>query len=109
MTAKEMAQTMVADGQSPNMYFVTIAPWYLPKESECAELIPGFNTNDIETIVFYNKKEAMRYYSMIDLHFESGIGQVMVEDRMVGVLCERFLKEVTAYVEEEGVLPVMPF
>ena len=48
----------------------------------------------------------MEYYYDVVLDYKNGIGQVMVEDRMVGVLCERFLRETRTFVEEE--IPEMP-
>ena len=101
MTAKEMARTMVGDGQSPNKYFVTVGPWYVPQNSEEMELIPGFDENMSETVVFDDRDEAMAYYKYMELSFCYGCGQVVVEDRMVGTLCERFLHETVTYVEEE--------
>lgn len=101
MTAKEMAQKMVGDGKSPNKYFVTVGPWYMPKNSEDLTLIFGFDKNMSETVVFDDKEKALEYYRDIELKFEDGVGHVMLEDRMVGVLCERFLHETVTYVEEE--------
>lgn len=96
-----MARVMVGDGKSPNKYFVTTSPWYIPMGGEDMKVIPGFDENDSETVVFDDKDEAMEYYNDMELSYRYGCGQVMVEDRMVGVLCERFLKEVTKYVEQE--------
>jgi hypothetical protein len=107
MTAKEMAQKMVGDGKSPNKYFVTCAPWYMPIGSEDMVQIPGFNENWGAIGVFDDKEEAIEYYREIELDFRTGIGQVMVEDRMVGVLCERFLRETSRFVEDE--IPEMPY
>lgn len=101
MTAKEMAQKMVGDGQSPNKYFVTVGPWYMPQNSEEMELIPGYTEFISETVMFEDKDDALEYYSDVELRFANGVGHVMVEDRMVGTLCERFLHETVTYVEEE--------
>ena len=92
---------MVGDGKSPNKYFVTTSPWYMLKGGEDMKVIPGFDENNSETVVFDDKDEAMAYYNDMELSFRYGCGQVTVEDRKVGVLCERFLKEVTKYVEQE--------
>lgn len=110
MTAKEMAQKMVGDGKSPNKYFVTHSPFYMPKDSEMGrlELIPGFEGyEEGSTVMFDDKQKALEYYRDIELKFSNGVGHIMIEDRIVGVLCERFLRETSRFVEDE--IPEMPY
>ena len=56
MTAKEMATQMVGDGKSPNKYFVTTSPWYMPMGGEEMQVIPGFDENSSETVMFEDKR-----------------------------------------------------
>lgn len=104
MTAQKMARIMVGDGKSPNKYFVTHSPFFMPKDSEMGrlEVIPGYEDfEEGSTVAFDDKEKALEYYRDVELKFANGIGHVMLEDRMVGVLCERFLNETVTYVEEE--------
>ena len=65
------------------------------------QIIPGFDADSSETIAFDNKEEALACYNGVNLNLNYGYGQVMLEDRMVGVLCEKILREKIVYIEEE--------
>jgi len=108
MSAKKKARTMVGDGKSPNKFFVTMGP-YVGVEAPDGygiepKLIDGFTDDGVETFgPFSNYDDALEFYNGVELDVDFGVGQVFIEDRKVGTIREKFLKEKIAitYVEDE--------
>jgi len=106
--AKKLASKFIGDGESPNKFFVTTGPYVrLETNGEFGEdyrIIEGFTTWDSETFgPFSNYDDALEFYTGIELDADFGVGQVFIEDRQVGTIREKFLKEKIAvtYVEDE--------
>jgi len=95
LTVKELATKIVGDGKKPNKYFVTIGyGWYFPNESE--EMIQVKDSLDSVTVMLTNKEDAIKLYNSIIIRTISPvtketIGQVMIEDRLTGVIKEKCL------------------
>jgi hypothetical protein len=97
MSAKEMAREMVGDGQTPNMWFVTIGPYYHVRhdfDNSEFELLDGYTDSDSETFGPFLSYEAARTcYDLQDLDYQMGVGQVFIEDRECGQVTEKFLEK----------------
>ena len=93
---KALASEIVGDGQTPNKFFVTTSPFIKVTNDydTDSELLDGFSEEDFETQVFDTFGEAKRYYDEVDLDSYSGIGQVHIEDRQTGTICERYLEKI---------------
>ena len=102
---KKMAREMIGDGQSPNKWFVTVGPYvqYQAAEYEMDhKLIEGYSDKDVCTYgPFEDYEDAVDCYDEQELDVEYGVGQVMIEDREVGVVCEKWLTEKVKVVYEE--------
>lgn len=101
LTVKELATKIVGDGKKPNKYFVTIGyGWYRPF-GEDAEMIQAKNSLDSESLLFTNKTDAEDLFYAIALSNQAHngkitgetIGQVMIEDRLTGVIKEKCLRQ----------------
>lgn len=109
MTQQEiqaLATEIIGDGQSPNKWFVTQTPFirYRDKDDtmDC-KLLPGYNETDVYTEVFDSYEEACDAYDDVELDPDLGVGSVVIEDREIGTVKERFLTEkiVIDYFEDE--------
>ena len=106
--AKKLASETVGDGESPNHFFVTIGP-YIKVENLDGwgfedKLLDCFGREEIETFgPFSNYDDALEFYDGVELDADTGVGQVFIEDRKVGTIREKFLKEkvTITYVEDE--------
>jgi len=103
---QKMATEMIGDGQSPNKWFVTQSAWvkYYPTYGVLdSKLIPGWSEKDTHTEVFDSYEEACEAYDDGVLDISFGLGSVMIEDREIGVVKERWLTEklVVEYYEDE--------
>jgi hypothetical protein len=103
---QKMATEIIGDGQSPNKWFVTLSPWikYYPTPGELdSKLIPGYSEKGTYTEVFDSYEEACEAYDDEELDAGLGRGSVMIEDREIGVVKERWLTErlVIDYYEDE--------
>lgn len=105
--AREMARTMVGDGLLPNKYFVTRGPWcYVNPGDEEMSMIPGFVVLGHEPIgvvtkVFDSIEDAENEFHEINLSLDDGIGYVMIEDRLIGIVRDKWLRATVSY-EVEG-------
>jgi hypothetical protein len=94
---KALASEIVGDGQLPNKFFVTTGPWvtivdeYGDRDSEMLE---GFSDVDAWTEVFDTYEEANEYFERIELDIYDGTAQVMLEDRVTGVIKEVSLEKI---------------
>lgn len=99
MTQQEiqaLATEIIGDGQSPNKWFVTQSPYirYHVKDNEMDDkLLPGYKETDVYTEVFDSYEEACDAYDDVELDPDLGVGSVMIEDREIGTVKERFLTE----------------
>jgi hypothetical protein len=94
---KALATKMVGDGQLPNKFFVTTGPWITVYEDfgqVDQEILDGYEVGDTETEVFDTYEEAKEYFEGIELDHYSGVGQVLLEDRLTGVIIERSLEKI---------------
>jgi hypothetical protein len=107
---KELASLLIGDGKKPNKWFVTIAyGWYEPKgDNEQTDMIQADNSLDSVTILAESKTQAFELFDSIklDRHIKkvtgNTIGQVIVEDRLNGVVIEKKLVETDSgfYIDE---------
>ena len=94
---KALATEIIGDGQMPNKFFVTSSPWvtivdeYGDQESE---LLDGYTADDTWTQVFDTYEEANDHFQKIELDIYDGTAQVLLEDRLTGVIKEMSLQAV---------------
>lgn len=103
---QELARNIIGDGQSPNKWFVTqsaYVKYYVSDWEMDSKLLQGHSDTDIYTQVFDSYEDALEAYDDIYLDPDLGIGSVMIEDREIGVVREKWLTEkvVIDYVEDE--------
>jgi hypothetical protein len=94
---RELASEIIGDGQLPNKFFVTTGPWvtvvdeYGERESE---MLDGFSDIDTWTEVFDTYEEANKHFQNIELDIYDGTAQVLLEDRLTGVIKQVSLEKV---------------
>ena len=94
---KMLASEIVGDGHLPNKFFVTTGPWvtivdeYGDQESE---LLDGYSENDTVTEVFDTYEDADKYFSSIELDIYDGTAQILLEDRLIGVIKDVYLEKI---------------
>lgn len=94
---KLLATQIVGDGQSPNRFFVTTSPYVTIVDEfgdHDSEMLKGFNDDDVWTEVFDTYEEANKHFENIELDIYDGIAQIMLEDRLTGVIKEVSLEKV---------------
>jgi len=97
---KALATEMVGDGQTPNKFFVTTLPNITVVEDfgdVNHELLDGFSEEDTETEVFDTYEEAKEYFESLELDHYSGVGQILLEDRLTGIIIERSLEKIVSF------------
>jgi len=95
--AKDLAREIVGDGKNNNVWFVTSGPYMLERtdhyESDFV-LMDGYNESDSECFgPYFSYEDACAKYDDIELDHYDGIGQVFVEDRLIGVVKEKFIEK----------------
>lgn len=86
---KQLASEIVGDGQLPNKFFVTTGPWVTIVDEygdQEFELLDGYNEDDTVTEVFDTYEDADKYFSSIELDIYDGTAQILLEDRLTGVI-----------------------
>ena len=95
--AKDLASEIIGDGKSPNVWFVTQSPYYMKYKDGYGEsfLLDGFDASDYSVMFgpFFTYKDACAQYDEIELEAYDGVGTVTIEDRVIGVVKEKFLEE----------------
>jgi hypothetical protein len=94
---KALASEIIGDGQLPNKFFVTTGPWVTIVDEfgdQESELLDGFNESDTWTQVFDTYEEANKHFQNIELDIYDGTAQVLLEDRLTGVIKEIRLEKV---------------
>jgi hypothetical protein len=94
---KALASEIIGDGQLPNKFFVTTGPWVTIVDEfgdQESELLDGFNESDTWTQVFDTYEEANKHFQNIELDIYDGTAQVLLEDRLTGVIKETRLEKV---------------
>jgi hypothetical protein len=95
--AKDLASEIIGDGKSPNVWFVTQSPYYMKYKDGYGEsfLLDGFDASDYSVMFgpFFSYKAACDQYDEIELEAYDGVGTVTIEDRVIGVVKEKFLEE----------------
>jgi len=95
--AKDLASEIIGDGKSPNVWFVTQSPYYMKYKDGYGEsfLLDGFDPADYSVMFgpFFSYKDACAQYDEIELEAYDGVGTVTIEDRVIGVVKEKFLEE----------------
>ena len=95
--AKDLASEIIGDGKSPNVWFVTQSPYYMKYKDGYGEsfLLDGFDAADYTVMFgpFFSYKAACDQYDEIELEAYDGVGTVTIEDRVIGVVKEKFLEE----------------
>ena len=86
----------MVDGKSPNIFFVTTSSQFLRcKDGECEYFtLEGYNSDHRETYgPFYSYVSACEKYDDLELDPYDGVGSVVIEDRKIGTVKEKFLEE----------------
>jgi len=95
--AKDLASEIIGDGKSPNVWFVTQSPYYMKYKDGYGEsfLLDGFDAADYTVMFgpFFSYKAACDQYDEIELEAYDGVSTVTIEDRVIGVVKEKFLEE----------------
>jgi hypothetical protein len=95
--AKDLASEIIGDGKSPNIWFVTQSPYYMKYKDGYGEsfLLDGFDPAEYTEMFgpFFSYKAACDQYDEIELEAYDGVGTVTIEDRVIGVVKEKFLEE----------------
>ena len=95
--AKDLASEIIGDGKSPNVWFVTQSPYYMKYKDGYGEsfLLDGFDVAEYSVMFgpFFSYKDACAQYDEIELEAYDGVGTVTIEDRVIGVVKEKFLEE----------------
>jgi len=94
---KALASEIIGDGQLPNKFFVTTGPWVTVVDEfgdQDSELLDGYTADDTWTQVFDTYEEANDHFQKIELDIYDGISQIMLEDRLTGVIKETSLEKV---------------
>jgi hypothetical protein len=94
---KALASEIIGDGQLPNKFFVTTGPWVTIVDEfgdQEFELLDGFYESDTWTQVFDTYEEANKHFESIELDIHDGTSQIMLEDRLTGVIKEVSLEKV---------------
>jgi hypothetical protein len=95
--AKDLASEIIGDGKSPNVWFVTQSPYFMKYKDGYGEsfLLDGFDASEYSIMFgpFFSYKDACAQYDEIELEAYDGVGTVTIEDRVIGVVKEKFLEE----------------
>lgn len=94
---KVLASEIIGDGQTPNKFFVTTGPWVTVVDEfgdQDSELLDGYTENDTFTEVFDTYEEARDYFDKIELDIYDGTAQILLEDRLTGVIREESLEKI---------------
>jgi len=95
--AKDLASEIIGDGKSPNVWFVTQSPYFMKYKDGYGEsfLLDGFDASEYSVMFgpFFSYKDACAQYDEIELEAYDGVGTVTIEDRVIGVVKEKFLEE----------------
>jgi hypothetical protein len=95
--AKDLAMNIIGDGKSPNVWFVTQSPYFMKYKDGYGEsfLLDGFDASEYSIMFgpFFSYKDACAQYDEIELEAYDGVGTVTIEDRVIGVVKEKFLEE----------------
>ena len=95
--AKDLAMNIIGDGKSPNVWFVTQSPYFMKYKDGYGEsfLLDGFDAGEYSVMFgpFFSYKDACAQYDEIELEAYDGVGTVTIEDRVIGVVKEKFLEE----------------
>jgi hypothetical protein len=94
---RKLASEIIGDGQLPNKFFVTTGPYVTIVDEfgdQDSEMLKGFNDDDVWTEVFDTYEEANKHFENIELDIYDGIAQIMLEDRLTGVIKEVSLEKV---------------
>jgi hypothetical protein len=112
LTPSELARTMVGDGKKPNRYFVTIGfGYYRPKPTpediaECVAPEIQETKNSLPCVTmgpFTSRGAAEAVYQGISINTDISdvtgqtIGQVVLEDRLTGVVKDKTLAQRRSY------------
>ena len=94
---RKLASEIIGDGQLPNKFFVTTGPYVTIVDEfgdQDSEMLQGFSDTDVWTDVFDTYEEANKHFENIELDIYDGITQIMLEDRLTGVIKEVSLEKV---------------
>jgi hypothetical protein len=94
---KALATEIIGDGQLPNKFFVTTGPWVTIVDEfgdQDSEMLEGFSDRDVWTEVFDTYEEANKHFESIELDIYDGTAQILLEDRLTGIIKEVSLEKV---------------
>jgi hypothetical protein len=94
---KTLATEIIGDGQLPNKFFVTAGPWVTVTDEfgdVQFELLDGFDEDYTETKVFDTYEDANKYFESVELDIYDGVAQILLEDRLTGVIKESSLEKI---------------
>ena len=97
-TPKELAKELVGDGKTPNLWFVTSGPYIMVRDEDGIseyKLLDNTEAEDSETFgPYFSYEAACEQYDALDLDPHDGIGQVFIEDRLIGTVKEKYAEKV---------------
>lgn len=106
---QKMASEMVGDGKKPNKFFVTVSNKYIYVRDGLGEIYEELNDRirpgqeESTTEVFDEFDDAMKYYEEVELSIDDSATEVILEDRLTGVIAHRYLtKKIRIDYEEDG-------
>lgn len=96
--AKDLASEIIGDGKSPNVWFVTQSAYYMKYKDGYGEsfILDGYDAPEEYSEMygpFFTYSDACAKYDEIELDHYDGVGTVTIEDRVIGVVKEKFLEE----------------
>jgi len=96
--AKDLASEIIGDGKSPNVWFVTQSAYYMKYKDGYGEsfVLDGYDAPEEYNKMygpFFTYSDACAKYDEIELDHYDGVGTVTIEDRVIGVVKEKFLEE----------------
>lgn len=93
---RDMMISYIGDGQSPNMFFVTVSPYVRYKDGDWGynyKLADGATDEDFTYYgPFMDYATARKEFDEVDLYGTEA--SVTLEDRLTGTIAERYLEEV---------------
>lgn len=94
---KDLASEIVGDGKTPNKFFVTTGPWVTSVDEygdQESKLLDGYSWLDTDTEVFDTYEDANKYFHSIELDIYEGVSQVLLEDRLTGIIKDVHLEKI---------------
>jgi len=97
LNVTRLAMNIIGDGKSPNVWFVTQSSYFMRYKDGYGEsiLLEGCDESESSPMFgpFFSYSDACAKYDEIELDPQNGIGTVTIEDRVMGVVREKYSSE----------------